>query len=301
MRRTIDLVLPVNPASNADDRRMRICLSSLRKYLDPASVGRLLIVVPDRVSKGSVEPVTWEGQRVPFASTVLHDSELLGSNIWRARIGGWYVQQFVKLSAADQLESDFYVTLDSDVVLTRPTCFDDLVTDGRAATTFYRRDVHANWWRGSAALLGTDPKLADEGMGVTPAVLSTRIARALMRHLEMQSGGPWYRAVVECVDDLKAKGLYRHVPPCDVPTEYTLYYLFAEMQGWVSEYHVRVDTLWCEQQVFGREDLREVSARLQAASRDKGRFLVIQSALRESPEWVWSQVSGALRLAAAGG
>ena len=45
-------------------------------------------------------------------------------------------------------------------------------------------------------------------MGVTPAILSTQIARGLLRHLESKGGGPWYRPIVEYLDDQRARGLY---------------------------------------------------------------------------------------------
>jgi uncharacterized protein DUF6492 len=296
MCRTVDLVLPVNPAAQDDGRRMRICLSSLASYLDPASVGRLLIVIPDRVPKASVTPLTWDGRTVPFETRVLHDREILGQNAWRERVGGWYTQQFVKLGAADHLQSEFYITLDSDVFLTRPTCFDDLIRGGRAITTEYPRKVHDYWWTASAQVLGTDARLDQDGMGVTPAVLSVNVARGLLRYLEARYAGPWYRGVVEYLDDQKARGLYNPAAQSSTPTEYTLYYLFAEKQGWVGRYHVKSESLWCPQQIFRPEELQALGARLLAARAGAGRFFVLQSVLGMSPEWVWDRVSVELGL-----
>lgn len=298
MSRTVDLVLPVNPTARNDGRRMRICLSSLAKYLDPANVRRLLIVIPDGVPKAAVTQLTWDERSVPFDTRVLHDREILGQNAWRARVGSWYTQQFVKIGAADQLQSDFYITLDSDVLLTRATSFDDLIQGGRAITTEYPRKVHDYWWTASAQVLDTDPRLSSDGMGVTPAVLSVNVARGLMRYLEERYAGPWYRGVVEYLDDQKARGLYNPAAQSSTPTEYTLYYLFAEKQGWVSRYHVKSESLWCPQQIFRPEELRELGARLLAARTGAGRFFVLQSVLGMSPEWVWDRVSVELGLAA---
>ncbi len=299
MSATVDLVLPVNPASQNDGQRMRICLSSLARYLDPHSVGRLLIVIPDAVPKAAVTPVTWEGRAVPFRTSILHDREVLGQNAWRARVGSWYTQQFVKIGAADQLQSDFYITLDSDVLLTRPTRFEDLVQGGRAVTTEYPRKVHDYWWTASAQVLGTEPRLETDAMGVTPAVLSVSVARGLMRYLEERYDGPWYRGVVEYLDDQKARGLYNPAAQSSTPTEYTLYYLFAEMQGAAAQYHVKSESLWCPQQIFRPEELRDLTTRLQAARSGAGRFLVLQSVLGMSPEWVWERLSVELGLAGA--
>lgn len=298
MSHTIDLVLPVNPASQDDDRRMRICLSSLERYLDPGSVGRLLIVIPDRVAKEAIEPLTWDRRSVRFKTLILHDREVLGMNAWRSRVGSWYTQQFVKIGIADHLESDFYITLDSDVVLTHRTGFDDLIREGRAITTEYSRSVHDYWWTASAQVLDTEPRLDRDGMGVTPAILSGEVARGLMRYLEAKYDGPWYRGVVEFLDDQKARGLYNPAAQSATPTEYTLYYLFAEKQGWVSRYHVKSESLWCEQQIFRPEELADLATRLETAKRGAGRFLVLQSVLGVSPEWVWERLSAELDLAA---
>jgi hypothetical protein len=297
MSPTIDLVLPVNPTLRNDDRRMRICLSSLDRYLEPASVGQLLIVVPDGVAKDSVQAVTWGGHPVQFATKVVHDRELLGLNPWRSRVGSWHTQQFVKLGAADHLTSDFYITLDSDVILTQPTCFADLIVAGRAITAHCERAVHASWWKASAELLETDPMLSTPGMEVTPAILSVQVTRALMRYLEAKGQGPWYRGVVEFIDDQKARGLYQPQLSSPMPTEYTLYYLFAQKQGWAAKYHVESTSLWCRQQLFRPEDLADCTARVKAAAAGTGRFFVLQSVLGVSPEWVWERVSREFALA----
>jgi len=144
MADTIDLVLPVKPGLRDDGDRMRICLSSLERYLDCSRVGQLLIVIPDGVAKESVQPTTWNDLGLPVATKVLHDHELLGLNPLRARVGGWFTQQLVKLAAAAHLASEFYITLDADVILTRPTRYENLVESGRAATLYYSRQVHAS-------------------------------------------------------------------------------------------------------------------------------------------------------------
>lgn len=297
MNRKLDFVLPVNPSLRDDDRRVRICLSSLDRYLDPTCVGRLLLVVPDAVEPTSVSTLTWDGRRPSFAIDVVRDRDLLGVNAWRERTGGWYTQQFIKLAAADHLSADFYVTLDADVVLTRPTGYDDLIEDGRARTLLHTRRVHVHWWTASAQVLDTDPRLDEDGMGVTPAVLSRHVACGLMRELEARLDGPWYRRVVEFLDDQKARGSYNPAAGTPSPTEYTLYYLFAEKHGLVPLYHVRSEALWCLGQVFTAEELRELPQRLASVRDGAGRFFVLQSALGIAPEWVWENVAGALGVA----
>lgn len=297
MAETIDLVLPVKPGLRDDGQRMRICLTSLAQYLDCSRVGQLLIIIPDGVAKEAVQATTWSGRALPFATKILHDHEVLGLDPMRARIPGWFTQQLVKLGAADHLASEFYITLDSDVLLTRPTRYGDLIEGGRAATVFYGRQVHASWWRASAQILGMEVDWESDGMGVTPAILSTQLARGLLRHLASKCAGRWYRPIVEFLDDQRARGLYAPAQGSSVPTEYTLYYLFAELTGGAARYHTKSNSLWCEQQIFSREELEQLPVHLKSAAAGCGRFLVLQSTLGLTPEQVWRAVAPALRLA----
>lgn len=90
---------------------------------------------------------------------------------------GYAVQMALKLLAATLVATDFYVTLDADVIATRPLCDDAterLLVEGKAVYTHEPKSVHPHWWAGSAKLLGLEPDdLRDAGFGVTPAVLST--------------------------------------------------------------------------------------------------------------------------------
>ncbi len=294
--RRIDLVLPVDPTRFDDDRRMRICLTSLARYLDPSCVERLLIVIPDDATEDDIRLATWDDRLLPFSTEVIHDRELLGQNACRTALHSWYTQQWVKIAAAKRLSCDFYITLDSDVILTKPTSFDDLILDGRAATRMYSREWHASWWVASAELLGTEPNLSRDGMGVTPAILSRENSLALMHHLEQKSGEPWYRAIVDYIDGLKERNEWSPSAGATfrTPTEYTLYYLFAEMRGTASKYHVESDLLWNEGQVFTVEDMSTLVARIRATRTDPGRFLVLQSTLGLSPEQAWEAVRALL-------
>jgi len=296
--RKVDLVLPINPAGRDDAARMRICLSSLRRHLDVDAVGQLLLVVPNDTPIDGVDVVTWDGRTVPFETRIVHDRELLGDASHLSVFWNWHVQQFIKLSAARHLRSDFYITLDADVILTRWTTFDDLVVDGRAAMVTCPRDVHVKWWMASAQLLDTNPNISELGMNVTPAILSRNHVLDLLDHLERKCDGPWHRAIfdliqrpdfVETRQELSDPGAWF----CShFPTEYTLYYLFAELRGAVEKYHFVSDQLWHRCQFFNPHDLDDIEVKLEQARLDQGHFLVFQSNLGWSAERVWELVRG---------
>jgi hypothetical protein len=139
-------------------------------------------------------------------------------------IGGWFVQQAIKLSAARIVASDFYLTLDADVVCVQPIATTDLVNDGRGIVNVddSQVDPHANWYRWAERVLGF-PR-SGRSHGVTPAVLCSAGVRLLLEFLEERLRSDATRAEAY---------LLAHLPW----TEYTLYYTYLEQHGLFDAYH----------------------------------------------------------------
>lgn len=138
----------------------------------------------------------------------------------RFQLTGWYRQQLIKLGIARLIETDFYLTLDADVVCIKPTTHADLVRAGRARVTTEPEDVHPEWYAHATRVLG----LARSGRnhGVTPSLLHREGVLALHAHLESRFTGVWWQALI------------RHTPW----TEYTLYHTFMEGTGRWDAVHV---------------------------------------------------------------
>ncbi|CAM9744429.1 unnamed protein product, partial [Phaeothamnion confervicola] len=82
----------------------------------------------------------------------------------------------LKLLAARVIDTEFYVTLDADVVcVRRGAATADLVSrgEGQAAFVDEPRAVHPHWWAGGASTYNLAKIDDGGGFGVTPAVLST--------------------------------------------------------------------------------------------------------------------------------
>jgi hypothetical protein len=180
-------------------------------------------------------------------------------------VPGWYRQQLVKLAAADIVGSDFYLTLDADVICTRPTTAADLVRRGRGICDGRRLGRHPDWHEWVERVLGIESRQTEHG--VTPAVLSRDCVHALARHLEERSeaaGRP----------DTWRGYLMRSTPW----TEYALYTTYLEHAGLYDRYHLRVGSgamygncVWSSEQYAGWDP---------AASFDpdaRFRFSVVQS------------------------
>ena len=145
------------------------------------------------------------------------------------RIGGWQLQQLIKLSAARIVSSPFFLTLDADVVCVRHIEYSDLIQDQRAIANVYDsdRDVHGEWYEWSEKVLGF-PR-SGRIHGVTPAVLSAEGVRRLFTLFEERLKPNALRAETYLIS---------HRPW----TEYTLYYTFLEHTGLFDTYHFPAST-----------------------------------------------------------
>ncbi|MGC1679795.1 MAG: DUF6492 family protein, partial [Pseudolabrys sp.] len=101
--------------------------------------------------------------------TVINEEDLLPALRDFPKCGGWYRQQLIKLAAANLVNTEFFLTLDADVILCKPLRLEDLVRSGRALLHPADRHKHTNWWRGSSQVLGVSANLSMPGMSVTPA------------------------------------------------------------------------------------------------------------------------------------
>lgn len=94
-------------------------------------------------------------------------------------VTGWYKQQLLKLAMASHLQSDFYLTLDADVIVARPVEMYDLVVQGRAICHRYAGDNHRRWYRWTQRVL----RLRRSGWvhGVTPVMMGREGVRSWPR------------------------------------------------------------------------------------------------------------------------
>lgn len=219
-----------------------------------------------------------------------------------ARLKGWYKQQLVKLAIADWVATPFYLTLDADVVCTRTLRYADLVHGERGLCRVHGEDLHPDWYRQSARVLGLSPARTGISHNVTPALLARDGVRALATFLQRRarSEGPLARLRARF---MRAGGpppnnwrdyLARHVPW----TEYALYYTFLEATGQFERYHFEAPTgLYEKDDSVWRKDAADF-ARWDPAPRFAGTglpaFVVIQSISGLSPDRIRAKLGAFL-------
>jgi hypothetical protein len=149
-------------------------------------------------------------------------------------ISGWRAQQVVKLAASEYVSSQYYVTLDSDIICMHRFGYDQLVKDGLAMTNCEQPADYMRLYTGSFALAEMSTKIlryrksgeilgcgpcthAESGRfyGETPVVLRADMVSRLQAQMSERYSRHW-------VEVLAAKRGW---------TEYGLYYHFLEMTG----------------------------------------------------------------------
>ena len=223
----------------------------------------------------------------------------LARKILRGRFDayGWFIQQLVKMAIAERVQTDFYLTLDADVVCVKPVGYEDLVQDGRAIVNVRDEDVHPEWYKGAERVLG----LNRSGLthGVTPALFSRpamlqlhdflrgRVHRVLRRLGSLcRPGSTWRSALCDW------RGyLLRNTPW----TEYTLYHTFLEHAGLFDTYHVRRggDAIYDNTLSVWQPDEFE-ALDLDRLLRGQAFFLVVQSNTGIPAAAVWKKLEAVL-------
>ena len=197
----ITMVLPLH----LDDLSRTAVLFSTLKNLSADTVHELIVLVPAHHEKlvcGAVNGL-FESLDIKFPRRCIPETFLLPNNDQSIRFQGYAVQMALKLLVAKIVTSDFYLTLDADVICLHAELLKEVIVrssreeiDSEARSVyrgvyhFEDASVHEAWWKGSARVLGIDQQRLEHwthvenrevatnehvnvGIGVTPAILST--------------------------------------------------------------------------------------------------------------------------------
>lgn len=294
-----DVVTLVLPLTLDDLSRAALLASTLCKA-ETGSVSELIVLVPDQQQE-LLEKAFVPLLQGAFAVRVLPESSMFSNPTLFSKNDAYTysIQMALKLLVARHVYTQFYITLDADVLLIKPSSINetirtsvqadakengDMKTSSIQAFGIYedeKRQVHEDWWLGSAAFLGmTDsinnciknptkirPEImsTDDGSGfsVTPAVLSTFGSIVVLQEI--------MQALIQCygigldqghAEILWVESLARESPQCQVMkskvlwSEYTLYrlaldnvLLFADLHEPQYNYRLHCHDIWYAHQL----------------------------------------------------
>jgi hypothetical protein len=196
--KTRDKVTLVLPLVLNDLPRAALLLSSLRMTSAKAIAELIVLTRPleQDVLCGALQGMVSQFE-IQYPLRCLPESSLLPPN---SKYPGYGVQMALKLLVAKLVQTDFYITLDADLLCLHPMLFTYVLaptkywsasktgTYKRGVYHFEEMSVHPLWWESSAGVLNIstailqawamkDEKFGSEtsnvGFGATPAVLST--------------------------------------------------------------------------------------------------------------------------------
>ncbi len=290
----IGAILPLSVRGSYDNDdlgRIEIFFRSLEAFAEADMFGSFLIVTPpDETDIVAKKCLKWP----QFNIRVLSEEALVPELTKYRHVRGWRKQQIVKLAAAREINEDFYLTLDADVVCLGPLAISDLIVNGRALIQYEQRSQHPKWWKSSSKLLKMNPNVGDPsiGMTVTPALLSTYLCKQLAEQLKPKNGGSW-------VDRLCA--LHNPKSPSNWTigrllrskwTEYSLYYLCAMKLGLLDKYHIRAGTIETPQLLLIHDShpFETWDVANSFSSDNPGLFCVVGSKSGIEPQLVWDTI-----------
>ena len=270
---TISAVLPLKTTGRhyADNiARTDILFSSLRAFTSPAIFDRFLIIVPhDEVEAATRYAQAWSDFPVEIIDESQHFSAFQEFH-HRHQIRNWHRQQIIKLYTSELIATEYFLVFDPDCFATRAFDLETLLPGGRALTYQQPRSLEARYWKASAEVLEQPPSVKGDGIWMTPAILSRTLCRSLHQRLEEIHGIPWMKVLLQ-----------RYAMDW---TEYTLYWLNAEQQGLIDEFHTTPATglqLHTDVSIWKAgndgENLKRWDAEKHFSAEDHGIFTVIQS------------------------
>ena len=294
----------VLPLILADYRRFEILNASLERFFP--DLRTIYVIVPDADLRALEVRIRNGRYRLVSELTVVPEFRLYPG------VSGWMKQQLVKLAATKLVRSDWFLTLDADVICAKNVRVRDLIIENRSACFAWQEtegvSEYARWYRGAERLL----RLPRPGVihNVTPCVLNRAAVNQLQAYLRDLAYRKPFRLGRRALFTLLARlaeaflssesVVRRHLSPWRLLllsdpgwTEYSLYFTFLEGTGRFDDYHFRSEhplfsrysSLWFEEDIAGWDPSPAFSAR------DPAFFLVVQSSTGIPPEAVWQKIA----------
>lgn len=172
--------------------------------------------------------------QAPWLQYDIVDENVAVPGIGGSAVSGWHRQQIIKMAAPEWLQAPAWLTLDADVICTKPVGIGDLFVDGRALMgidNVWQTPIYAGWSWGTREMLGmVAPPLTFAG-AVTPLIYVAPIMRALYQVLESLHGRPWKDVLTD------AKSAPHWHRQGRTWTEHMLYYAVAARTGMLRRFH----------------------------------------------------------------
>jgi len=245
----LTLALSGTGRDDEDLERVGLMLDSFSRFFDPQCLWEFIIVTPsgdEKAVKKAIRPKFSQSKLRILNETLLCPEFLENpdtSNTWPKPNKGWYRQQLIKLAIHEQVRTPFYMTVDADVIFSRPFSANSLIKDGKAILNtqyandyrqLYREDIankeiriRRERYKEAERILKIrcPDQFLERWYGETPVLLSKELVQSLTSHIGESWNRPWRQVLLN-----------------QLPwTEYALYFEYAEHTGLLEKYYYRGD------------------------------------------------------------
>lgn len=189
---------------------------------------------------------------------IISENEII-PNLGSMPFIGWAKQQILKLAVSKIIETNYYLTIDADMLFTRKVEYEDLFLEDKPRIAFENYGIHAGWWSNTAKVLGY-PFQFDENdkcPSVTPVILKCQLVEGLICNLaEIAEGNQetWYEYLLNKT--------YRQLEVIHW-TEYCMYWLYTmkEQGGLEKHYYIppSKDSFFLGPSIWDKDDVEKFS------------------------------------------
>jgi len=296
----LDAVLPL---TLRDVERAEILRSSLSKYFP--ELGTLWIVVPDPQLPAIREAL--RKQKVEAQDLrLVPETEIVPEFRLTPTLRGWYKQQVIKLAIAEHVASRAYLTLDADVICTRPFTVAEAAPD-LVPYFVIPEDRHPRWYRHTEAALGMKAIRKGVVHNVTPAILVRDAVLEIRDYFEHKPLILSVRGVKQAIALGRSRfgkkvkfARWRLMLAAGAPwTEYALYYTYLEATGHIRNFHVETAQAIYDIERSCWQNDKDNFGEWDPAPCFEGQgppwFVVVQSNTQLDPAIVWDKVERYLK------
>lgn len=285
-------VLPLKIRSRQEtsdlDRFCLLLLPSFEKFWEDKDLLEFLIIVPP----SDISSVKNRIKKInSFPINIVTEDELYPSLLCPSlkEKPGWYKQQILKLMSANVVQTECFLTLDSDIILIKPVTYKDLFPDNKPIFQQENASVHWNWWLACKSVLKSNLSFEENTvmMGVTPEILYKDICINLLKEVASRN------SISDPAEFLLS------ITQSLQWTEHQLYWLYAMEKKLTHERYSWTDVILYEgvwiNEDFGGSKLKAIKSIFYHSS---ALFLVLQSTLQLEPKSIAPLIFSSFNLSA---
>lgn len=212
--------------------RFQTMIKSFLKMYKQDDLEIFFILVPFKdisLTKKLLEEITLDKRYLILSEEKVLDR--FNIDIKKLKVSGWITQQLLKLAISQYIKTEYYITLDNDILCVKPSSYDILIKDKKALLGVENKKDYENLYTNSFAkiensikserynnsskLLGYTRKSKDINTfySETPVILNKKVVKDLLIFLDKKHNTSWLKTLQ------KSKGW----------TEYGIYFCFLEM------------------------------------------------------------------------